>query len=99
MDDYQRYARRQGCRAISEQDIEAVPLERVVIGRATAAAFASIIAAAKAAQASLARAPADEVRDNTTPASSSDGGAGSAPAQRRISRFTSAIDAARQRVA
>jgi type IV secretion system protein VirD4 len=99
MDDYQRYVRRQGCRAISEQDIEAVPLERVVIGRATAAAFASIIAAAKAAQASLARAPADEVRDNTTPASSSDGGAGSAPTQRRISRFTSAIDAARQRVA
>ncbi len=48
MDDYQRYVRRQGCRVLSEKDIAGVPLDRVVIAAETAAAFASVIAKAKA---------------------------------------------------
>jgi type IV secretion system protein VirD4 len=47
MDDYGRYVRRQGCHTLSAADIADAPLDRVVIGPATAAAFASIIAEAK----------------------------------------------------
>jgi type IV secretion system protein VirD4 len=47
MDAYQAYVRRQGCHVLSAQDIAEAPLDRVVIGSA-AAAFAAIIAEAKA---------------------------------------------------
>lgn len=98
MDGYQSYVRRQGGRVLSEDEIASIPLDRVVIGRASAVAFASIIAAAKASQASRSPSTAEDGREPAA-SSSGEGGASMAQSQRRTSRFTGAIEAARQRVA
>ena len=99
MDDYQSYVRRQGCRTLSEHDIDGASLDRVVIGHATAAAFASIIAEAKDAQARRARPGREQDREPTTPASSGNPSEAQDQSPRRTSRFSSAIEAAKQRVA
>lgn len=95
MADYQSYVRRQGRRVLTESDIADVPLERVVIGSATSAAFASIIAQAKAARSTEGR------TRSTAQSAEGRGGKGSDRAgdARRgtTSRFSGAIEAARQR--
>ena len=50
MDTYQSYVRRQGCHVLSEADIASVPLDGVVIAPEASAAFASIIADARASR-------------------------------------------------
>jgi type IV secretion system protein VirD4 len=83
MDDYARYVRRQGCHTLSEVDIADAPLERVVIGHGSAAAFATIIAEAKARRKrpSDGSAPDEQARRETA------------------GRFKDAIEAAKQRAA
>ena len=89
MEDYSGYVRRQGCNILSAAEIEDAPLDRVVIGRASAVAFAAIVADAKAHSApphgdgSAASQPPD----------------GAHPAAKRQSRFSMAIEAAKQRAA
>ncbi|WP_242187126.1 type IV secretory system conjugative DNA transfer family protein [Sphingomonas sp. CARO-RG-8B-R24-01] len=96
MDDYQRYVRRQGCRVLDEKDLASVPLERIVIDPQTAAAFASIIADAKA--------PAPAARsDEAAKTAAGDGGViaqGEVPAPtKRPSRYSKSIEDAKQRAA
>ncbi|WP_454887810.1 type IV secretory system conjugative DNA transfer family protein [Sphingomonas oryzagri] len=86
---YTGYVRRQGCRILTAQDIADVPLDRIVIGSASAAAFATIISAAKAN--SPASSGADE---GSTPVAAT-----SSALPRKPSRYSPAIEAAKQRAA
>jgi type IV secretion system protein VirD4 len=97
MDDYASYVRRQGCRVLTERDISDVALDRVVIGSATSAAFAAIIAEAKAAARRKGGAKGKGGARTTRSAAGPTGGPDkpSEPA----SRFSAAIEAAKQRAA
>lgn len=87
---YAGYVRRQGCHTLSAAEIRDVPLDRVVIGTASAAAFTAIIEEAMARHGPASR---GEGAGTAEPA-----GAPSAP-RRPPSRYSGAIEAARQRAA
>jgi type IV secretion system protein VirD4 len=84
---YTAYVRRQGCHVLSTTEIEDAPLDRVVIGAASAAAFSTIIADAKAHRASAPGCDAAPLLYSPP------------PARKASSRFSAAIEAAKQRTA
>ena len=87
-DTYSAYVRRQGCHVLSAAEIADAPLDRVVIEPSAAAIFSIIIKDAKARLTS-----GDYAGDHAPPPSGMRGG------EKMPSRFSAAIEAAKQRAA